>query len=122
MKAKEVEVLIQYLIQDEDFYKVYEESLQKNIDDSLSILSDIVFQHSDNLGEEDKRFFNHYINYLQSFINYLACEVYGFNGKALIEYYVMNESNQGVAWLMIDENLYINIDDLFDDFRLHCNG
>jgi hypothetical protein len=122
MKAKEVNVLIQYLIGDEDFYKVYEESLQKNIDDSLSILTDIVFKHTDNLGEENKRFFNHYINYLQSFINYLACEVNESNGEDLIDYYVMNERNQGVAWLMIDDNLYINLDDLFNDFRLHCNG
>jgi hypothetical protein len=49
-------------------------------------------------------------------------EVNESNDKALIEYYVMNESNQGVAWLMIDDNLYIDLDDLLNDFKQHCNG
>jgi hypothetical protein len=122
MNQFQLQVLKDYLIKDNEFYEVYKIALQENIDESLSILSDIVFQHCDNLGDENKRFFNHYINFVNNFINYLDYEVNESTENNLIQYYIMKEGSQGVAWLMIDDNLYINLDDLYDDFNQHCNG
>lgn len=122
MNQKQLQELKDYLINHDDFYQVYDKALQDNIDKSLLILSDIVFNQMDTCGHEGKRYFNHYVNAINQFITYINEDYNESTSRPLIDFYIMDSRNQGVAWLMIEDDLFINIDDLYDDWDSNCNG
>lgn len=114
MKAKTIQTIKNFIKSSDDFFDVYKIELQKEINKSHSILSDIVFESlfkPNNAKQGVRKTFNTFVD---SFID-------GMTYDGNIDYYFMDKQYLDIAWLKVDGDI-INIDDLFIDFKAYCQG
>lgn len=115
--------LFNYLKKDYDFKNCYLEALKKEINQTKSIVSDIIFQVLD--WQFEKSWTKQYHLFLKSFITRLFFEINQDTNKPLFDYYIMDEkiirTTIGTSWVKI-KNTYINLDDLYIDFKSDCNN
>ena len=116
--------IINYISIDEDFFNCYVDALQNEISKTKSIVTDIVFDVINNW-EDKKHLLKCYENFVTKFIEWLFNDTNEQTQKKLIEYYFMEHERViktiGTSWIKLSGK-YINLDDLYDDFKLECNG
>lgn len=116
--------IINYLKKDQDFFDYYVNALQSEISKSKSIVTDIVFDYINNW-EDKKHLLKCYENFLTNFIVWLCNDTNEETNKKLIEFYFMPYERVvktiGTCWVKLSGH-YINLDDLYDDFKAQCNG
>jgi hypothetical protein len=116
--------VINYINLDEDFFNCYVDALQKEISKTKSIVTDIVFDYINNW-EDRKHLLKCYQNFVTRFIEWLFNDTNEQTQKKLIEYYFMEYEivvkTIGTSWVKLSGK-YINLDDLYDDFKLECHG
>lgn len=116
--------IINYISMDEDFFNCYVDALQNEISKTKSIVTDIVFDVINNW-EDQKHLLVCYKNFVTKFVEWLCNDTNEQTQKKLIEYYFMEYERViktiGTSWIKLSGK-YINLDDLYDDFKLECNG
>lgn len=119
MKKAFVKKIYDFLKDDSDFLNTYEEALRKQINESKSLLCDLVFEaYKINDSKEIKRL---YKKQLKNMLDSLHYEIDETNEKSLLENYVIPGANLGISWIRIDD-VYLDGDMLYLDFKAHCNG
>jgi len=112
MKKNTIKQLIKYLQNDDNFYYIYKQSLQNELDKSKSIVFNALYRSFKK--ENEKQFKNHYNLTIKDFIQ-------GMEYEDIMDFYLLDKRYLDIAWLHLNNDL-INLDNLYVDFKSYCQG
>lgn len=106
MDQKTLKGLKERLLNDDDFYSIYESSIYDYIFKTNNVICEIVY---DARNQGEKRFFNTYKKFLYNFLDSMFHD-------GTLGFYVLDKRFLDIAYCVINDEI-INLDDLYQDFK-----